>query len=268
MKKIQNIMAGLALCGLWACDERVPDLYSAPDGIYFNNRTANDVLLDSATVTFVYEPDETESLDVPVVVQSIGRQADIDRPVALRVWSDNAVEGVDYELPVPAVMPAGVSSFSFVVRLLKTDALLTEQKTVHLELSANEYFATFLTQEATGDSGQPYTEMLKYRIDFSNYYSTPPAGWRPEYVGEFSERKLRLLWKLFDDVVPREDYNVAGAIPFNRWVYMQREVGNYLFTQTNILMGFEQGEVDPDVLVDPDAPEDEWQLLDFTPVEN
>ena len=87
-------------------------------------------------------------------------------------------------------------------------------------------------------------------------------------MGEFSERKLRLLWKLFDDVVPREDYNVAGAIPFNRWVYMQREVGNYLFTQTNILMGFEQGEVDPDVLVDPDAPEDEWQLLDFTPVEN
>ena len=266
MKTKHIIMACFALCGLWACDERVPDLYSAPDGIYFNNRTANNVLLDSTTVTFVYEPDETEVLDVPVVVQSVGRQSDTGRPVALRVWSDNAVEGVDYELPTPAVMPAGASSFSFVVRLLKTDALLTEQKTIHLELSANEYFETFLAQEATGSSGQPYTEMLKYRIDYSNYYSTPPAGWLSEYVGEFSERKLRLLWKLFDDVVPREDYNVAGAIPFNRWIYMQREVDNYLFTQANILLGFEAGEVDPDALVNPAAPEDEWQLLDFTPV--
>ena len=266
MKKKHIIMACLALCGLWACDERMPDLYSAPDGIYFNNRTANNVLLDSTTVTFVYEPDETEYLDVPVVVQSIGRQSVVDRPVALRVWSDNAVEGADYELPTPSVMPAGASSFSFVVRLLKTDALLTEQKTIHLELSANEYFETFLSQEATGSSGRPYTEMLKYRIDYSNYYSTPPAGWLPEYVGEFSERKLRLLWKLFDDVVPREDYNVAGAIPYNRWIYMQREVDNYLFTQANILLGFESGEVDPDALVNPAAPEDEWQLLDFTPV--
>ena len=70
MKTKHIIMACFALCGLWACDERVPDLYSAPDGIYFNNRTANNVLLDSTTVTFVYELDETEVLDVPVVVQS------------------------------------------------------------------------------------------------------------------------------------------------------------------------------------------------------
>lgn len=44
----------LALC-LWsACDERTPDLYSAPDGIYFNNRTSGSVLVDTTTLTFVY----------------------------------------------------------------------------------------------------------------------------------------------------------------------------------------------------------------------
>ena len=49
----------LALC-LWsACDERTPDLYSAPDGIYFNNRTSGSVLVDTTTLTFVYGPDET-----------------------------------------------------------------------------------------------------------------------------------------------------------------------------------------------------------------
>lgn len=260
------VACSLALALLPACDERVPDLYSAPDGIYFNNRGAGDVLMDTTSVTFVYEPDSVETIDVPVVIQSIGRQSDTDRPVALRVWSDNAVEGVDYELPTPAVLPAHTSSFDFIVRLKKTEAIGTRQKNVYLELSANEYFETFLTQEETGNTEYPYADMLRFRIDFSNFYSTPPAGWLPEYVGVFSERKLRLLWKLFDDVVDREDYNVAGAIPFNRWIYMQREVDNYLFTQENILLGFEEGEVDPDALVDPTATGADRQLLDFTPV--
>ena len=102
----------LALC-LWsACDERTPDLYSAPDGIYFNNRTSGSVLVDTTTLTFVYEPDETMYLDVPVVIQTIGRQADIDRPVNHKVWSDNAEEGVDYELLTPAVVPAHTTRFT------------------------------------------------------------------------------------------------------------------------------------------------------------
>ena len=124
----------LALC-LWsACDERTPDLYSAPDGIYFNNRTSGSVLVDTTTLTFVYEPDETMYLDVPVVIQTIGRQADIDRPVNLKVWSDNAEEGVDYELLTPAVVPAHASMFSYVVRLKRTEAIKTELKSIYLEL--------------------------------------------------------------------------------------------------------------------------------------
>lgn len=252
---------------LAACDERTPDLYSAPDGIYFNNRTATNVLLDTTSVTFVYESDDTETMDVSVSVQSIGRQTDYDRPVNIRVYSENAVEGVDYELMTPAVLPAHTSSFDFVVRLKRTTALRTESKSVYLELSSNDYFTTFLEQYATGEELRPYADMLKYRIDFSDYYSTAPAGWRAEYVGEFSERKLRLLWKLFDGVVDREDYNVAGGIPFNRWVYMQREVENYMYTQAAILNGDEtRYGLDLDALVDPDAPEDERELLDFTPV--
>ena len=107
----------LALC-LWsACDERTPDLYSAPDGIYFNNRTSGSVLVDTTTLTFVYGPDETMYLDVPVVIQTIGRQADIDRPVNLKVWSDNAEEGVDYELLTPAVVPAHASMFLSLIHI-------------------------------------------------------------------------------------------------------------------------------------------------------
>ncbi len=256
----------LALC-LWsACDERTPDLYGAPDGIYFDNRASGNVLVDTTTLTFVYEPDETTSLDVPVVIQTIGRQADVDRPVNLKVWSDNAVEGVDYELPTPAVVPARASMLSYVVRLKRTEAIKTELKSIHLELSANEYFTTFLKEDSTGSVERPFTEMLRFRIDFSDFYSTPPAGWRPEYVGEFSERKLRLMWKLFDNVVDRADYNVKGAIPFNKWVYMQREINTYMTMQLYILLGYETGTVDVDALVDPTAEGNDRQLLDFTPV--
>ena len=148
----------------------------------------------------------------------------------------------------------------------RTEAIKTELKSIYLELSANEYFTTFLERDSTGSEERPYTEMLKFRIDFSDFYSTPPAGWLPEYVGEFSERKLRLMWKLFDDVVDRADYNVKGAIPFNKWVYMQREIDTYMTKQLYILLGYEQGTVDVDALVDPAAEGDDRQLLDFTPI--
>ncbi|MCD8318134.1 MAG: hypothetical protein LUC45_04455 [Paraprevotella sp.] len=223
--KLKIWLSACCLIGLLgACDERTPELYSAPNGVYFNNRTSGDELIDTTAVTCVYEPDTTEYMDVPVVVQTIGHQSDEDRPVNIQVHSDYAVEGVDSEQITPAVIPAHTSSISYVVRLKRTKALQTELKSIYLELASNDYFSTFLSQEATGNDQQPYISMLTYRIDFSDFYSTAPAGWRRDYVGESSERKLRLLWKLFDGVVDREDYNVAGAIPFNKWVYMRDEV--------------------------------------------
>lgn len=63
------------------------------------------------------------------------------------------------------------------------------------------------------------------------------------------------------------DYNVAGKIPFNRWIYLQREVENYMDLQAAILSGYEtRYELDLDALVDPEAEGDERRLLDFSPV--
>ena len=269
MKRIINYMGlvCLALCAVMtACDERTPDLYSAPNGIYFNNRTATNQLLDSTALTFVYSADDVMSMDVPVAVQSIGRQTDYDRPVNIRVYSDNAEEGVDYELMTPAVLPAHTSSFNYVIRVKRTAAIRTEVKSIYLELFSNDEFTTILgIPEADGKTQTP--GMLKYRIDFADFYSTAPLGWRAEYVGAFSERKLRLLWKLFDTVVDRADYNVPGRIPFNRWIYLQREVENYMDLQAAILNGYEtRYELDLDALVDPEAEGDQRRLLDFSPV--
>ena len=251
---------------LSACDEKTQETYHAPDGIYFNNLSSSQVLTDTTTLSFVYQPDGTEYLDIPVKIQTIGFQSDEDRPINIKAYSDNAVEGVDYSLITPPIIPANTSSIDYTVRLIKTDALLTEIKSVTLELGSNDYFSTFLPDVSTGDNNHPIASRFTYRIDFSNFYSTPPAGWLEEYVGVFSERKLRLIWKLFDSIIPREKFNEKGAIPFNQWVYMKNELDIYMTEQLYIMLGLISREVDSDALVDPDAQGDDRELLDFTPI--
>lgn len=258
MKKINTgiiLLSGLFLMCI-SCDERVPDLYDAPDGIYFNNRASDNTLLDTMVMTFVYEPDSVEYADIPVMVQSIGRQTDTDRVVDINVHSPNAVEGVDYELITAPVLPANTSSFIYYVRVKKTTELETEKKTIYLELRSNEFFQTFLQQEESGDSQNPYTDMLHYRIEYSNFFIIAPEGWREEYVGLFSERKLRLLWSRYP-FIPRENYNVKGLIPFNQWTYIQKDINEYMEEQFWLYL---EGKADEEAL------DENGNLLDFTPV--
>ena len=239
-----------------ACQESMPDGYSAPDAIYFNNRTTGQVPVDTTALTFVYQPDDVEYIDVPVVIQTVGRQASVDRAFALRVYSDNATEGTDYELITSAVIPANTSQLVYYVRVKRTKALATEIKQIYLELNKNEYFDTFLEKAATGNSASPYADMLHYRIDYSDFFTVAPEGWRPEYVGAFSERKLKLLWKLFPHI-PREDYYVRGAIPFNQWTYIAKTIQEYMYEQM----------YNPDPSIkDEDAFDENGRLLDFTPI--
>ena len=47
---------------------------------------------------------------------------------------------------------------------------------------------------------------------------------------------------------------------------MQREIDTYMTMQLYILLGYEQGTVDVDALVDPTAEGNYRQLLDSTPI--
>lgn len=259
MKHIHITAIGLlsALFYLFvACDEQAPDLYDAPNGIYFNNRTSNNTLLDSTVMTFVYQPDSVDYVDMPVVVQSVGRQADFDREVLIKVSSPDAELGVDYELITPPVMPANTSRFVYYVRVKKVPALETAAKTIYLELQSNDYFQIFLQQESTGDSQNPYTDMLHYRIEYSNFFAIAPEGWLEEYVGVFSERKLRLLWSRYP-YIPRENFNSKGLIPYNQWVYIQKDINEYMAEQFWLHL---------DGMADEEALDENGNLLDFTPV--
>lgn len=218
----------VVILALTACSESEIAPYGGEDGIYFNNRLSSGQLSDSTEQTFIYIEDET--IDVPVIIQVMGRAAAYDRPVALTIVGD-AVEGTDYELPVEPVVKAGDYKIDYIVRLIKTPALSETVKQIKLTLAANEYFSTRFTHEGDStSSATPYVPTLTYRIRFSNQFTVPPVGWNTDFAGPFSVRKLDLLVKLFTDV-PRADYNESGKITLAKWTYMQRTVNEYVAQQ-------------------------------------
>lgn len=215
------------------CSESEISLYSGSDGIYFNNRTTGQLLQDSAVYSFIYY--DLDSMDVVVKVQTYGRARDYDRPFVLEVNSGNAVEGRDYRLCTPAVIPAGKSAIDYIVRLYKTDDLSDKILCFGMSLHANGYFGTnYPSAPSVGESGKG-TDALHYSISFSNQYTVPPKGWQTMFGGTFMPEKLDLLVKLFPEV-PRQAYNESGVITLAKWSYMQKTAQEYVFQQVQYYM--------------------------------
>ena len=97
MDNINKIMAACLLaCLLWACEERVPDLYDAPNGIYFNNRNAASALLDSTVVNEIVEygtaPEAT--VNINAAISSVEKNADGSGTLTLADGTTLAFTGV------------------------------------------------------------------------------------------------------------------------------------------------------------------------------
>ena len=163
------IVAGLFV--LASCQERNPDLFMDISGVYFNNTTGGMTVVDSLDVTFVYEAEDV--VEVPVKVQLLGRIADEERPFGISVHSENAREGIDYELPLQAVLPAGESSVDYIVRLKRTPALKSEKKMLHLRISENEHFGLPVTEIVQVSDT---VSVLDYRIYFSDMFTKAPSA--------------------------------------------------------------------------------------------
>jgi len=220
----------LALLGLSlafsACSEVSPVDFQDITGIYFNNRSSAGALLDSVSITFVYEKDD--EVDVPVTVQLLGRTADSARPFSLSVSSDDASEGVDYELPSTAEIPAGEYSTSYIVKLKRTAALQKAKKTLTLELHANENFSLPYTQEV--QAGGDTISALRYRILFSDMFTSAPTAWNEELLGSFTQQKFELVCDVLD--IDPADFNDSSAMTLAKQMYVYNEITAYIKTQT------------------------------------
>ena len=182
-------------------------------------------ITDSVDITFVYEA--TDVIEVPVKVQLLGRATDADRLLGISVMSDNAVEGVDYELPQQAILPAGQSAMDYIVKLKRTPALKSEKKMVHLQINANEEFdlpVTYMVQVSDTVS------ILDYRIYFSDMFTKAPAAWEANLLGVFSQQKFELICRILD--INPADFNDPSLMTLAKQLYICTEMTAYVKEET------------------------------------
>ena len=220
---IIGILSALLL--LVSCQERNPDLFMDISGVYFNNTSGLMAITDSVDITFVYEA--TDVIEVPVKVQLLGRATEADRLLGISVMSDNAVEGVDYELPQQAILPAGQSAVDYIVKLKRTPALKNEKKMIHLQINANEEFdlpVTYMVQVSDTVS------ILDYRIYFSDMFTKAPAAWEANLLGVFSQQKFELICRILD--INPADFNDPSLMTLAKQLYICTEMTAYVKEET------------------------------------
>lgn len=228
--KTAKIIFSTLLAGLFAtaCKESLPEHFEAIEGIYLNNRLANNTHVDSTACTFIYE--DRDILEVPVRVQLVGRTADYPRPVNIRIVSDDAVEGTDYDAPSEAVMPAGAVSFDYLVTLRRTAPLKEQARNLRVEIGANDHFIIPFT--SMEQSGGEVTSVVCYKINFSDQFTAPPAGWRSTFIGEFSQQKFELICEVM--AMPRADFNEPGKISDAKWMFISSRMVSYVTDQKEL----------------------------------
>lgn len=209
---------------LVSCEERHPAPFDDIDGVYFYNMSGTMSVTDSVDLTFVYEKEDI--MVVPVRIQTIGRVSDIDRPVSLSVTSDDAVEGVDYILPEKAYIPAGESYHDYEITLVRTDELKTGKKMICLEIMENDSF-TLPIKEIVQISDTVST--LRYRILFSDMFTSAPVAWDANLVGPFTQQKFELICDVLD--IDPDDFNDSSRITLAKLLYISTEMTYYVKDQ-------------------------------------
>lgn len=225
------VPCALAALMLTACSEQTPEDFDNIQGVYFNNRSNTSVLQDSTDVTFVYQ--KGDELQVPVAVQLLGRPSDTDRTVAISVSSDDAQEGTDYTLPSAATLPAGATTFNYVVTLKRTSALKAVKKHLSLTLQPNADFSLPVQKEVTS-SGDTVTT-LSYRIIFSDQFTSSPKAWETGLLGTFSQQKFELICKVID--CDPADFNDDTKMTLAMQSFICVEMTNYVSEQKTLRDG-------------------------------
>lgn len=227
--KIKTMLLGaLMVAGLSSCSEQTPDVFDDINGVYFNNRTNTNILQDATDLTFVYQ--KGDDMQVPVKIQLVGRPSDQPREIALTVSSDDAVEGVDYVLPEKAEMPAGETTYEYVITLKRTAILKTQQKHLKVSLQPNSNFTLPVTQEATANGDVVTT--LAYTITFSDQFTTAPKAWETDLLGAFTQQKFELACKVLD--LDPADFNDDTKMTLAMQSYVSAEMQSYVKEQQTL----------------------------------
>ena len=125
--------------------------------------------------------------------------------------------------------------FVFAIILKRTDILKEKTKNLLLELRANENFIIPFTSQV--QSGGDTVSAVTFKINFSDQFTAPPAGWRSLFVGPFSQQKFELICDVME--IPRADFNEVGKITDAKWLYIESRMINYVRDQEKLKAGGE-----------------------------
>ena len=237
--KIKKLLLGaLAVVALGSCSEQTPDVFEDINGVYFNNRTNTNVLQDATNVTFVYQ--KGDEMQVPVKIQLVGRPSEQAREIALTVTSDDAQEGVDYTLPEKAEMPAGTTTFEYMITLKRTAVLKTQLKHIKLSLQPNANFVLPVTEEVMANGDKVTT--LAYTIAFSDQFTTAPKAWDKGLLGEFTQQKFELACRVLD--LDPADFNDDTKMTLAMQSYVSAQMQLYVRQQQTLRLNGEAYDAD------------------------
>lgn len=227
--QIKTVLLGFVMAvGFCSCSEQTPDVFDDINGVYFNNRTNTNVLQDSTNLTFVYQ--KGDEMQVPVKIQLLGRPADQAREIALTVSSNDAQEGVDYILPEKAEMPAGETTYNYIITLKRTAILKSKQKHLLLSLQSNGNFTLPVTEETNANGDKVTT--LAYTIVFSDQFTTAPKAWEDDLLGAFTQQKFELACKVLD--LDPADFNDDTKMTLAMQSYVSAEMQSYVKQQQTL----------------------------------
>lgn len=235
MKKIYCYISLLFLAAIVACNSEY-EVYSGEDAIYFNE------VSDTTRFSFTYVDSKFDTLVQEIHLKVIGQVVDYDRQVDIRFTPTNATEGVDFKpFDETYVVKAGEVSVVISVTMIRTAALLSEEKVIDMELFANDFFTTHYEIGSNDSITWVEAPRLKHTLIFSEFMDEAPSQWNPYLFGDFSAKKFKLICDVMD--IEREkflDYEYMGyrssyiAKYMNRYLADEKAAGRTVYEEDGI----------------------------------
>lgn len=251
MKKILFlIIAAAILFPLSGCEKEIHS-YKGDRGVYFAVRWGTDTqkvrwpYWSYSKFDFVQYVEETRTAEILVRITDVAVPYDREFRYEIDQSATNAIAGVDYETPEGiGIIPAGkVEGYATVV-LHRTAKMQTEEVTVALQLVANENFDLVFRKFIQPKEYNGTTEEIEEEFDASNHrimisdVLVKPSEWRGSLnssgaefnsFGEFSVKKIRLMFELFD--LTYADFMDSSIMTMGYQEVLGRRLGLYLRDQ-------------------------------------
>lgn len=243
MKSLQYILgAFLIIASAVACKKSEIKTYDGKISVYFP-RSLSSPYLDTLAVTFTFAPLSTTDSLIKIPVRIAGEPVDKDRVYNLVINPNKttAVAGSDYKLNDKRqfVIPAGKVTDTIYLDLLRTPALLTEQKAVSFTLLPNENFQTDILFKVVNTITGQRVSNVDYTVSFNDILRKP-GRWLDGYLGAFSRKKAFLMIELMgmdlaylDNAAAVSDIIYYGKF-MQRYLNEKKALGETVYEADNV----------------------------------